>query len=297
MIAVTGITGHSGSFFVQQLVDNGFEDTVRCLVRESSNTDTLDASGLKIEKVYGSLDSVEDMMKLVEGADTVLHLAGIWKTPVILEAVERCGNRPHVICVHTSAIYSKHKMASEVYKDIERRVQPYIERGMNVTILRPTMIFGDLKDHNISKFIKMVDRFPIMPEIDHGAGRIQPVNARDLGQAYYKAMLHPTLPQRDYFVSGQRELPLHELFDLTGEYLGKRTKHLSVPMSVGVAGAKFINLLSGGKRTLLIEKVLRLGEDRCFSHEDAARDFGYEPEEFNVGLKREVEEYIAKKRS
>ena len=62
-------------------------------------------------------------------------------------------------------------------------------------------------------------------------------------------------------------------------------------MGVGVAGAKAVKALSRG-RVDYVEKVLRLGEDRSFSHEAAARDFGYEPEPFEVGLKREVEEYL-----
>jgi hypothetical protein len=41
-----------------------------------------------------------------------------------------------------------------------------------------------------------------------------------------------------------------------------------------------------------VEKALRLSEDRVFSHEKATRDFGFEPEPFDVGLKREVEEYL-----
>ena len=41
-----------------------------------------------------------------------------------------------------------------------------------------------------------------------------------------------------------------------------------------------------------VEKMLRLGEDRSFSHEAASRDFGYAPDSFNEGLKREVEEYM-----
>ena len=49
--------------------------------------------------------------------------------------------------------------------------------------------------------------------------------------------------------------------------------------------------LSGGKIDY-VEKALRLGEDRVFSHAAAARDFGFEPEPFDVGLKREVEEYL-----
>ena len=44
VLAVTGITGHSGSFMLQQLIDNKFEGTLRCMVRETSTTKKLDES-------------------------------------------------------------------------------------------------------------------------------------------------------------------------------------------------------------------------------------------------------------
>ena len=291
ILAVTGITGHSGSFMLQQLIDNKFDGTLRCLVRESSNTAKLDNSGLKVEKVIGSSKNPADWERLVAGADCVMHISGIWETPLLLEAVEKTGGKPHLVLVHTSGIFSKHKMASEVYKNIENGMEKYFDAGMNITILRPTMIFGDMRDHNISKFIRMVAKLPIMPEIDHGAAFIQPVNARDLGQAYYKACMHETLPEREYIVSGERPVSLHELCSLIGQYLGKKTRFISMPMALGVFGAKFICKLTG-KSELLVEKVLRLGEDRSFSHEAAARDFGYEPEKFEIGLRREAEEFL-----
>ena len=291
MIAITGLTGHSGRFFLQQLVDGNYTGALRCLVRAGSDTRRIDASGLNIEKFVGSIDSDDDLERFVSGADTVVHIAGIWKTPRLLAAVERAGGVGHVVLVHTSGIYSKHKMASQVYKDIEADMQQYLDRGMNVTIVRPTMIFGDLCDHNISKFIRMVDKLPVMPEIDHGAGLIQPVNARDLGQAYYKAAMHETLPQLDYICSGERPLSVHELCVLIGDYLGKKTRFISVPMPVGVLMARVLKAVTFGKKDY-VEKVLRLGEDRSFSHEPARRDFGYEPDSFNAGLKREVEEYM-----
>ena len=241
--------------------------------------------------MVGSSKELEDMKRLVAGADTVMHISGIWETPLLLKAVEETGGNPHLVLVHTSGIYSKHKMASGVYKDIEEGMKEQMER-MNITILRPTMIFGDMKDHNISKFIRMVAKLPLMPEIDHGRAFVQPVNARDLGQAYYKACMQPTLPEKEYIVSGERPVSLHELCSLIGEYLGKKTRFVSMPMGLGVLGAKTVNLLLGGKKPLLVEKVLRLGEDRSFSHEKAARDFGYAPEKFETGLKREVEEFM-----
>lgn len=291
ILAVTGITGHSGSFMLQQLIDNKFDGTLRCMVRESSDTRKLDESGLKVEKVIGSTKNAEDMLRLVSGADTIMHISGIWETPLLLEAVEKSGGRPHIVLVHTSGIFSKHKMASEVYKNIEEGMAEQMER-MNITILRPTMIFGDMRDHNISKFIKMVAKLPVMPEIDHGAAFIQPVNARDLGQAYYKACMHETLPEREYIVSGERPVSLHELCSLIGRFMGRKTRFVSLPMALGVFGANVICTLTGKKDKLLVEKVLRLGEDRSFSHEKATRDFGYEPEKFETGLKREVEEFL-----
>ena len=209
----------------------------------------------------------------------------------VLQAIEETGGKPHIVLVHTSGIYSKHKMASEVYQNIEDGMAEQLKR-MNITILRPTMIFGDMKDHNISKFIKVVSKLPVMPEIDRGRAFVQPVNARDLGQAYYKACMHDKLPEYEYIISGERPVSLHELCSLIGEYLGKKTRFVSMPMWLGVFGARVVNLLCLGKKPLLVEKVLRLGEDRSFSHEAAARDFGYEPEKFEIGLKREVEEFI-----
>ena len=48
ILAVTGITGHSGGFLLRPLLDNHFDGTLRCLVRASSNTRALDESGLQV---------------------------------------------------------------------------------------------------------------------------------------------------------------------------------------------------------------------------------------------------------
>ena len=108
VLAVTGITGHSGGFLLRQLIDHRFDGTLRVLVRESSNTRALDASGLTVEKVVGSVKDDASLRALVRGADTVVHIAGIWETPRLLEAIEAEGGVGHAVLVHTSGIYSKH---------------------------------------------------------------------------------------------------------------------------------------------------------------------------------------------
>ena len=290
IIAVTGITGHTGCFFLKELEDHGFEGTVRCLVRSSSCTELLDKSPLKIEKVVGDNKDYDSLLKLTKNVDVIMHIFNIRQSLKILNAAIE-NSVPRVVMVHTTGVYSKHKMASEEYKRIENEVEKILSgNSMDVTILRPTMIFGDMCDHNIHKFIKMVDKFPVMPEIDGGSGRIRPVNARDLAKAYYTVCMTNHLPCIYYDLSGERSITLHELFDMIGSYLGKNMRYKSFSMRFGVLAAMCMKAVSLGKIDY-VEKVLRMGEDRDYGHEAATRDFAYIPEPFAVGLKREVEEY------
>ena len=42
----------------------------------------------------------------------------------------------------------------------------------------------------------------------------------------------------------------------------------------------------------LVEKVLRMGEDRHFSNKDARRDFAYQPMKLSDGLEQEIQEFL-----
>lgn len=291
MIAVTGITGHTGAYFLQELIKHHFSDTIRCLVRATSDTQQLDKSGLKFEKIVGSLEDQMTIDELVNGVSAIVHITNIRYSLEIVKAANHAGV-PRIVLVHTTGIYSKYKIASDEYKHIEGQLAQYLNSDMDITIIRPTMIFGDLCDHNIHKFIKMVDKLPIMPEINHGTCLLQPVNARDLGRVYYHVLCCSNLPERFYDVSGERAVSMHELFDLIGEYLGKRVSHLSVPLGLGTFFAHCLKIISFGKVNY-IERILRMGENRNYEHVKATQDFNYKPEPFNVGLKREVQAYIA----
>ena len=223
-IAVTGITGHTGSCFLKELVDHQFAGVVRCLVRETSNTEALDKSGLHIEKIIGDNADPNALMELTRGADIVAHIYGIRQSVGMLKAAIR-NHVSRVVMIHTTGVYSKYKMASGEYKEIEAAVDRILENAdIDVTILRPTMIFGDMRDHNISKFIRMADKYPVMPEIDKGRGKIRPVNARDLAKACYTVCMKDHLPELRYDISGESSLTIHELLEKIG---GAEEKSLS----------------------------------------------------------------------
>lgn len=292
MLLVTGITGHTGKYFLQELIANNYKGKIRCVVRESSDTSMFDNSGLQIEKAVGDLNDKEFVNACMKNVDAVVHIVNIRYSINIVEAAIK-NNVSRAILVHTTGIFSKFRMASDEYKDIESKLQYMIkDKLIKVTILRPTMIYGDTCDHNISKFIKMVDKLRLFPVINHGSGLIQPVNARDLGKAYYSVLVLPSKKAKgEYILSGEKPITMLDTFKLISKNLGKKTTFISFPLGFGVFLARFLKIITLGKVDY-IEKVLRMSEDRCFSHEEAKKDFGYSPMSFEDGIRMEVKEYL-----
>lgn len=296
MLLVTGITGHSGSFFLNELVKNAYKHPVRCVVRNTTDTSLIDASGLGIEKVVGDVNDDEFINNVTKGVDTILHIYNIHQSLVILRsAIEN--NVKRVILIHTTGIYSNFKRASQEYKDIEEEVyQIASDPGCltKVTILRPTMIYGDLCDSNISKFIKIIDKFRIVPVINGGKSLIQPVNARDLGVAYYAVLMSPEKTDgKSYDLSGEKPLKMIEVFRMISDNLNKRTIFINVPLGFGVLLAKLVKIFTFAKLDY-VEKVQRMGENRSYPNDEARRDFNFKPMSFEEGIQIEVKQYILK---
>jgi len=299
MLLVTGITGHTGKYFLQELIDNKYEGSIRCIVRETSNTSPLDNSGLNIEKVVGDLDDPDFIDSVMNGVDTVMHIYNIHHSPMIVESAIK-NKVKRAILVHTTGIYSEFKYASEGYKKIEQKIKELKSDTKcltKITILRPSMIYGDLCDRNMSKFIKMIDKLRIMPVINGGNSLIQPVNARDLGKAFFTVLMSPVESDGEaYDLSGERPIRMIDAFKLISKELNKKTVFISVPLSLGVLMAKVIKTLTLG-RIDYIERVQRMGEHRNYSRDSATSDFGYNPMTFEKGIQIEVKEYLEKNRN
>jgi uncharacterized protein YbjT (DUF2867 family) len=299
MLLVTGITGHTGGYFLQELINNKYEGPIRCIVRETSNTSLLDNSELNIEKVFGDLDDLDFIGRVMNGVDTVLHIYNIHHSPMIVQAAINQRVK-RAILVHTTGIYSEFKYASEGYKKVEQKIKELKSDPRcptKITILRPSMIYGDLCDRNMSKFIKMVDKLKIMPVIGGGNSLIQPVNARDLGKAFFTVLMSPENSGGEaYDLSGERPIRMIDAFKIISKELNKKTVFISLPLGLGVLMARVLKTLSLGKIDY-VERVERMGENRNYSHDKATRDFGYNPITFERGIQIEVKEYLDKYRN
>lgn len=291
MLLITGITGHSGRYFLQELINNKYQGPIRCIVRSNAKVQKLKDCGLDIEVAIGDLTDQEFLYQALEGVTTVFHIASIFYSVNIAKAAVR-NKVDNLYLVHTTGIFSKYKSASEEYLEIENEVERLIkDTNIRKIILRPTMIYGYLNDQNMIVFIKMVDKLRVFPVINNGSNTIQPVNGRDLGKAYYQVLTSNNLMENEYVLSGKSSVSMKELFILISQLLNKKTKFVNVPLGIGEIGARSILKISMGKIDY-VERVQRMAEDRSYSHENAKKDFNYNPMPLNEGLSIEINEYL-----
>lgn len=313
IVAVTGATGKSGQYFVKELEKNkpaGYQ--FRFLVRHSTKSQTGKNGRELLKQIGGEVyeaditkpEELDGLFTTEDGkpVDTLLHIAGVLWSPYIVPMALKHGVK-RLILVHTSGIYSRYKAAGEAYRitenEINRQVEELREQGkeISVTFLRPTMIYGDLEDKNISVFIKMVYKFRLMPVINGAKYDLQPVWCGDLGKAYYDVLMNPAATDnKDYILSGGAPIKLIDMFKTMAKYLGVNNRYISCPFWLAYAGAWVLYVLSFGKLDMR-EKVQRMVEPRAYDHDKATRDFGYAPVCFEEGIKDEIEqfkEYVSK---
>lgn len=292
MLLVTGITGHSGKYFLQELINHKYDGPIRCLVRDTSNTSSLKDCGLNLELLVGDLNDQNFLDKALTNVDTIMHIGSIFYSVNLIKAAVKHDVK-RAILVHTTGIYSKYKSASKEYQNIESTVNEILKEtnsSIGLIYLRPTMIYGYWNDRNMIVFIKMVDKLRSIPVINGGKSLLQPVHGKDLGKAYYQILSKTQIMSGDYILSGEKPITIIDMFKLIRKYLNKKTTFIPVPLTIAVFGALFIKIITLSKVDY-VERVQRMGENRNFSHEKAMHDFGYKPMPFTLGLQKEIEEY------
>lgn len=282
MILLTGATGFLGEFVLKELVDKGYK--VTCFVRKTSNVDTI--KKLKVKYVYGELDDYKSICEALKGKETLINIAslGFGHAPNIVNACEQM-NVKRAIFVSTTGIFTKLNPDSKAVRlEAERLIK---ESSLDYTIIRPTMIYGTPRDRNMWRLVKYLKGIRILPILGNGTYLQQPVYVKDLASAIVKAYETPISISKAYNISGAKALTYNDVVDITAKALGKKVIKIHIPMKLSYNLLKFYEKLTS-KPILKAEQVLRLNENKDFSHEEAKKDFGYDPLNFEEGIKHEV---------
>lgn len=290
MLFVTGITGHTGKWFLNRLITENYQGKIRCLVRKNSNTTILDKSGLNIEKVYGNLEDKKLLESIMAGVDTIVHIPSIiFSENVIAAAIKN--NVKWAILVHTTGRYSKYKSASAEYIKIEDEILEKRDQ-LGITVVRPTMIYGSSEDRNMYKLVDFLYRHKVFPVFGKGENIMQPVHAKDLGNSYYDVLINKEITfNKEYNLSGKNPIPYIDLVRCVSDTLERKNIIVKIPLWMSTLAARVYNALNKNA-VISVEQVLRMQEDKDFSYDKAANDFGYDPLSFSEGITGEVQEYL-----
>jgi len=288
-LLVTGASGHSANYFFKKLKEENYNKKIKCLIRKNSQIEHLKCYDLNLEFIYTDFDDISSLKTSMAGVKTVLHIAHINLSEKILQAGRELGVN-WFICVHTTGRYSKFKSASAGYIDVEDRL---LKEYSNLTILRPTMIYGSSRDANMWKLINFIYKYKLSPVIGSGKNLMQPVLAQDLGNAYFNVLKNQKNTfGKQYNLSGGDEISYISLLKEVALALEKKVYFIHLPIWICLIGVYLMNKVLGSRFPISVEQVQRMNEDKVFSFEDAYKDFGYSPMIFKDGIRIEVDEFV-----
>jgi uncharacterized protein YbjT (DUF2867 family) len=282
-VLVTGGSGFLGAFVLREAARRGHETVA--LARSEAAAAAVTALGAK--PLTGDLNdtlSLADMF-VTAGCDTLLNLAslGFGHAPAIIAAAERAGIS-RAVFVSTTAIMTRLPAESKLVRlAAEHQIRA---SALDWTILRPTMIYGDPGDRNLSRLLPLLRRAPVLP-VPGGGHLQQPVHAADVADAVLAAAERPAAAGCTYDVAGPEPLTFAELLRVCARAVASRTRFVPVPLRPVVAAARGYELFSRNPR-IRVEQLRRLAEDKAFSIDDAVRDLGYAPRPFAEGIRAEA---------
>ena len=254
------------------------------LVRAGRDARGLEASGCVTRRV--DLSAAAPSPKWFEGCNAVVHLSGIAQASTLVPAIEAAGTR-RAVFVGSAGVYTKLESRGA---DAKRRGEARIrESSLEWTILRPSMIYGTLRDRNIARLLRWLDRWPLVPVPGGGRTAQQPVHVEDLADAIVAALERDASARREYDVAGPDALPLAELIRESARALGRTVWLVPVPLFPAHWAARSARRLRL-PFPISPEQVLRLDESKAADIEPARRDLDFAPRSFSSGIQAEARE-------
>ena len=316
---VTGASGFTGRYMVDNLLEHGYK--VRVFVRPTSQIDFLQEKPVEI--VYGHLEIAQDLDRAVQGVDIVYHIAALYRaanvddseyfkinvegTRHVLEASLRHGVKRVLHCstggVHghianppadENAPFNSGDLYQDSKLEGEKLAMRYChEKGLPVTIVRPTGIYGP-GDMRMLKMYKMIKNRKF---IMFGKGNVfyHLTFVTDTVEGFRLAAESPKAIGQAYIIGGAEYFTLAEFAKTVAKVLGVSIPKIKLPVwpLYGAAWAcEKICIPLGIQPPIFRRRVDIFVKSRAFDISKAERDLGYNPQvSVEEGIKITAEWY------
>ena len=93
----------------------------------------------------------------------------------------------------------------------QRLIDMCTKLGVAWTVLRPTIIYDEGRDANITRLARLIENFGFMPLAGSGSGLRQPVHAQDLAIGAIAAAASPAAANKIYAIPGRDTVSYREM--------------------------------------------------------------------------------------
>jgi len=182
-----------------------------------------------------------------------------------------------VLTKQNTEVAAEREMISSLI-DAEKDIAAACEQhNVGWTTLRPTLIYGEGRDTNITPLSRLIRRFGFMPLVGGAPGLRQPVHAEDLAIAAIAAADSPAAINKFYSLPGAETLTYREMIGRVFDGMGLPRRMISVPPLLWRAGFFLAKPLFPEANVAM---GIRMMKDMTFDSSPAARDIGWKPRAF-----------------
>jgi nucleoside-diphosphate-sugar epimerase len=277
MTVITGGTGFIGTHLIERLVSAG--EAVRAIVRRKT------ALPAGVERVSCDLMQTSGLAQALDGADTVIHLAGVTKALrtadyytgnlTATENLARAAVGRGLRFVHVSSLAAagpspdSHSLTEDAeplpithYGKSKLEAEHAVRHALpDAVIVRPPVVYGP-GDRDVFQLLKSISRGVVL-EISGGERWFSAIYVKDLCQGLMAAARSSRALGRTYFLSHPKPLSWTEFGAAAARILNRAPRTIKVPVPIAQtvgACAELISRMTGKPGIISREKIR---EARC----------------------------------
>lgn len=234
---ITGVTGFVGKHLALEMKRVDKEIEIIGLIRKAKDLNFF--KKLNIKLLIGNLNDKKLLIEGLKNVNSVIHLAALvsgkdkklfYKTNVLgtKNLVEACLSAGVKNIIFISSRLADSTYGKNVYGQTKLEAEEIIKKsGLNFIILRPALIYGE-NDKDLTRIIKIIKRFPLIPILGDGNYYLQPVYVKDIVNTIIFILKNNIFNKKTYNLAGE-PISYNEIVNQICKRLNKKvTKiHLS----------------------------------------------------------------------
>jgi uncharacterized protein YbjT (DUF2867 family) len=253
-VLILGGSGFLGRHVCEKLNEQSIRATVLTRRRSTARhlqmlplVDVLEAprlDGATLAPLLAGHDAVVNLIAILHGSEAAFEKVHVGIPVELVKACQTGGVRR---LVHVSALGAAADSPSMYQRSKARGEAVLRESGLDVTVLRPSVMFGS-EDRFLNTFAKLQALFPVIP-LASSEARFQPVWVEDVASAVVRCLQDLSTRGKTFEACGPEVFTLRQLVGMAGRYAGINNGAgrpvFGLPEGLGRLQARFMELAPG----------------------------------------------------